>query len=72
MDEIHMSKEQNASDKEFELTKDERELILKALSYYQVHLFDEMSKKAIPDASLDADYRKTEVVIRKINKPIEH
>ena len=67
-----MSKEQNASDKEFELTKDERELILKALSYYQVHLFDEMSKKAIPDASLDADYRKTEVVIRKINKPIEH
>ena len=72
MDEIHMSKEQNASDKEFELTKDERELILKALSYYQVHLFDEMSKKAIPDASLDADYRKTAVVIRKINKPIEH
>jgi hypothetical protein len=70
--EIHMSKEQNASDKESELTKDERELILKALSYYQVHLFDEMSKKAIPDASLDADYRKTEVVIRKINKPIEH
>ncbi|MGA2874302.1 MAG: hypothetical protein ABSE82_02075 [Nitrososphaerales archaeon] len=67
-----MSKEQNASDKESELTKDERELILKALSYYQVHLFDEMSKKAIPDASLDADYRKTEVVIRKINKPIEH
>ena len=67
-----MSKEQNASDKEFELTKDERELILKALSYYQVHLFDEMSKKAIPDASLDADYRKTAVVIRKINKPIEH
>jgi len=67
-----MSKEQNASDKESELTKDERELILKALSYYQVHLFDEMSKKAIPDASLDADYRKTAVVIRKINKPIEH
>ena len=67
-----MSKEQNASDKEFELTKDERELILKALSYYQVHLFDEMSKKAIPDASLDADYRRTVVVIRKINGPIEH
>ena len=67
-----MSKEQNASDKEVELTKDERELILKALSYYQVHLFDEMSKKAIPDASLDADYRKTAVVIRKIHNPIEH
>ncbi len=71
MNEIHMSKEQDSSDKEAELTKDERELILKALSYYQVHLFDEMSKKAIPDASLDADYRKTAFVIKKIHKPIE-
>ena len=72
MGEIHMSKEQDASDKEAELTEDERKLILKALSYSQVHLFDKMSKKAIPDASLDADYRKTAVVIRKIHKPIEH
>jgi hypothetical protein len=67
-----MSKEQPNSPKESELTKDEKELILKALSYYQVHLFDEMSKKSIPDASLDAEYRKTAVVIKKIHKPIEH
>ena len=56
-----MSKEQPAaSEKEPELTKEERELILKALAYYQVRLFDEMSKKPIPDATLDADYRKTQ------------
>ena len=54
-----------------ELSKEERELILKALSYYQVHLFDEMSKKAAPDASIDSDYRQTSVVIKKIHKTIE-
>lgn len=66
-----MSKEEITTDKQLELTKDDRELILKALSYYQVHLFDEMSKKMVPDASLDSDYRKTAVVIKKIHKPIE-
>ena len=66
-----MSKEQATPDKGAELTKEERELILKALSYYQIHLFDEMSKKAILDASLEADYKKTALVIKKIHKPIE-
>jgi hypothetical protein len=68
-----MSKEiSTASDKEDELTASERELILKALSYYQVHLFDEMSKKELPDPALDSDYRRTSVVIKKIHKPMGH
>ena len=63
--------EKKMPDNNLELTKDERELILKALSYYQVHLFDEMRKKAFPDSSLDQDYKKTSVIIKKIHKPIE-
>ena len=51
------------------LTIDERELILKALSYYQVHLFDELSK--VPKDSIEADYRKTTTVIKKIHKMME-
>ncbi len=65
-----MSKEETAP-KEPELTKDERELILKALSYYQIHLFDQMSRSDIPDAALDVDYKKTAAVIKKIHKGIE-
>jgi hypothetical protein len=67
-----MSKEQSTSNEEDELTTADRELILKALSYFQIHLFDQMSEKAIRDASLDADYRRTTVVIKKIHKPIGH
>jgi hypothetical protein len=52
-----------------ELSLDEKELILKALSYYQVHLFDELAKKSNPSA--DADYRKATIVIKKIHGTIE-
>lgn len=65
-----MNKEQQYS-KDAELTKDESELVLKALSYYQVHLFDEVSKQKVPDTSLVSDYKKTTVVIKKIHKTIE-
>ena len=51
------------------LTVDERELILKALSYYQVHLFDELRK--VQNDSLEADYRKTTLVIKKVHKMME-
>ena len=54
-----------------ELEKDEQELILKALSYYQIHLFDEMSKADVPNAALDAEYKKTAVVIKKVHKGME-
>ncbi|MHB2036729.1 MAG: hypothetical protein ACYCPW_08315 [Nitrososphaerales archaeon] len=68
-----MSKEQpGGSEKETELTKEERELILKALAFYQIHLFDEISKKSIPDAMLEGDYKKTTVLMKKIHKPIEN
>jgi hypothetical protein len=65
-----MSKEQEKLTKE-QLTREERELILKALSYYQIHLFDEMSKKSFPDAALDSDYKNSAVLIKKIHKSIE-
>ena len=58
-------------DSEQELTMDDRELILKALSYYQIYLFDEMNKKAFPDAKLDQDYKKSTLVIKKVHKSIE-
>jgi hypothetical protein len=58
-------------DSEQELSKNERELILRALSYYQIYLFDEMKKKAFPDAALDQDYKKSTLVIKKIHKSIE-
>lgn len=64
-----MSSEQ--ANQSVELTKEEKELILKALSYYQIHLFDEMSKGKTPDTSLDPDYRKTTLVIKKIHKSVE-
>jgi len=68
-----MSKEQPAgSEKEPELTKEERELILKALAYYQIHLYDEIRKKPVPDPTLDADYKKTAVLMKRIHKPIEN
>lgn len=51
-----------------ELSRDERELILKALSYYQIHLFDELGRK---NESADIDYRKTTAVIKKIHSSIE-
>lgn len=44
---------------------------MKALSYYQVHLFDQINKGKAPDASLDADYRKSTLIIKKIHKTIE-
>ena len=66
-----MSNERLQEDKVEDLTKEERELILKALSYYQIHLFDEMSKKTTPDAPLEEDYRKIAFLIKKIHKPIE-
>lgn len=52
-----------------ELSHEEKELILKAFSYYQVHLFDELSKKS--SDSLDADYRKATAVIKKMHSSIE-
>jgi hypothetical protein len=61
----------NPPNSEPELSKEDKELILKALSYYQIHLFDEMSKKAFPDAALDQDYKKSALVIKKIHKSIE-
>lgn len=62
------SEEQNPG---LDLSREEKELILKALSYYQVHLFDEMSKKKDRDSSLDPEYRNTTVVIKKVHKTIE-
>ncbi|MGI0090372.1 MAG: hypothetical protein ACREBS_01560 [Nitrososphaerales archaeon] len=56
---------------EAELTKDEKELILKALAYYQVRLFDELSKNASFDATMDSEYRKITITIKKIHKTIE-
>ena len=48
---------------------DEKELILKALSYYQVHLFDEISKKS--NESDVIEYKKTTSVIKKMHSSIE-
>lgn len=51
-----------------EFSPDERDLILKALSYYQIHLFDEIAKSNHP---AEADYKSVTTVIKKIHGAIE-
>ena len=52
-----------------ELSPDEKELILKALSYYQIHLFDELRKKS--NEAANVEYKKTTSVIKKMHGSIE-
>ena len=53
-----------------ELTTEETELVLRALGYYQIHLFDEMPKSADADG-LKSESQNVTNVIKKIHKTIE-
>jgi hypothetical protein len=54
-----------------ELTKEEKEAVLKALGYYQVHLFDKINEKHETDHSLKAESQVITSAIKKIHKTIE-
>ncbi len=55
-----------------ELTEEEKQVVLRALGYYQVHLFDEMASKKENDASsLRAESQLATSAIKKIHKTIE-
>lgn len=53
-----------------ELTVEEKEVILRALGYYQIHLFDETVKNSVND-SMRSESRVVSSVIKKIHKTIE-
>jgi hypothetical protein len=52
-----------------ELTREETESVLKALGYYQVHLFDQISAGKSED--LKAESNRISSAIKKIHKTIE-
>ncbi len=52
-----------------ELTREEKESVLKALGYYQVHLFDKMSGNDSQD--LKSESERVTSAIKKIHKSIE-
>lgn len=56
-----------------ELTVKEKETILRALGYYQIHLFDEIAKKPAASAndSMKAESQIVTGAIKKIHKTIE-
>ena len=51
-----------------ELDAQEIEVILKALGYYQIHLFDEMSKHGREESALRAQARDATTAIKKVHK----
>ena len=67
--EIPVQPKNNNSD--LPLTEDEKRAILRALGYYQVHLFDEMMKNKEDTGSLKADSLLATSAIKKIHKTIE-
>ncbi|MHB8567623.1 MAG: hypothetical protein ACYC7D_13415 [Nitrososphaerales archaeon] len=54
-----------------ELSQEETKVVLRALGYYQIHLFDEISKKAEDVDTLKAESQNVTTVIKKIHKTIE-
>jgi len=54
-----------------ELTDEEKEAVLRALGYYQIHLFDEMQANPRPNASGADESQKITSAIKKIHKSIE-
>jgi hypothetical protein len=52
-----------------ELTREEKESVLRALGYYQVHLFDEISAGKSQD--LRGESERVSSAIKKIHKSIE-
>ena len=54
-----------------DLDVEEIETILKALGYYQVHLFDQLSNKDADRPSLETSVKHTTNAIKKIHKIYE-
>lgn len=51
-----------------ELDAQEIEVILKALGYYQIHLFDEMSKHGREESTLRDQVKDATTAIKKVHK----
>ncbi len=51
-----------------DLNLEEIELVLKALGYYQVHLFDELSSEAADKHLVQAETRNVTNAIKKIHR----
>lgn len=52
-----------------ELTRDEKESVLRALGYYQVHLYDEMKNNT--ESSFATESQNITMAIKKIHQTIE-
>ncbi len=53
-----------------ELTKEEKESVLRALGYYQIHLFDEKANN--PKFDLSSESNNVTIAIKKIHQTIEN
>jgi hypothetical protein len=54
-----------------DLTPEEKEVVLRALGYYQIRLFDEMQSKPGESSSGAIESQKVTSAIKKIHKSIE-
>ena len=53
-----------------ELTKEEKESVLRAVGYYQIHLFDEKTNN--PKFDLNSESNNITIAIKKIHQTIEN
>ena len=53
-----------------ELTKEEKESVLRALGHYQIHLFDEMTNN--PRLDLSSESNNITIAIKKIHQTMEN
>ena len=54
-----------------DLSVEEKEAVLRALGFYQIHLFDEMKSKLGSDSSGTIESQRVTSAIKKIHKSIE-
>ncbi len=57
---------------DFELSIEEREAVLRALGYYQMHLMDDIRKDQGQSGEKSSEVMKITSAIRKIHKTIGH
>jgi len=54
-----------------ELTKEEKEAVLRALGYYQIHLFDQITQSVEGKNGSESESRLVTMAIKKIHKTLE-
>jgi hypothetical protein len=66
-----MDNERGPTMHETELNKTEKQAILRALGYYQIHLFDELQKAGSSAPTTKAESELVSSLIKKIHRGIE-